>query len=911
MNKFLVRFFYTVFFFCTWINITIGQQYQWGNVKIGGGGFVSGLVFNPVEKDLLYARTDVGGAYRWDAATKTWIPLTDFLGQDDENFSGVLSMAADPSDANRVYMATGLYTQSWAGTGAIFSSANKGASWTKTNLSIKLGGNEDGRNTGERLAVDPNKGSILYLGSSKDGLWKSTDYGATWNKINTFPLTTFSGAGASFVLFDKTTGSAGNATQTIYVGVLQTGTNLYKSSDGGNTWNAVPNQPTGLMPHQAALASNGTMYITYSDGPGPNNISSGAVYKLNTATNVFTAINPPAGQGGYAGVSVSATDPNTVVVSTIDRWWPRDEVYRSTDAGGSWKPLLASATWDHSSAPYTGGYTPHWLGDVELDPYDAGKAWFVTGYGVYQSENVTNANSNTPVAFTFQNNGLEEIVAVTLVAPPTGAPLLSSVGDQDGFRHIDLNVSPAGGRFSPGYGSGAGIDFAQSNPNYVARTYPNANGNYGSYSNDQGITWTKFASYPSGTNSGGNIAVSANAATLVWSGQGASAVYYSTNNGGSWQASAGTAGGLSIVSDRVNANKFYGYNASTGICLASADGGLSFSNAAIGLPTLQSWELWMSSTVSVPGSEGDVWITSGYNGLYRSTNSGTNFTKIATVGAAYKVAFGKSAEGSSYPTVYIVGRVNNVYGIYRSVDAGANWVRINDDQHQFITMRAFAADANVFGRVYLGTSGRGLIYGTDETALPIKLASFSGQLIKTNNNSLVAKLSWTITSEVSQSYFEIEKSVDGNNWQKVGSLPAERGATGVLQEYTYNDAVTNTTAKCYYRLKIVNIDGASYYSGVVPFSFANLQRFNATISPNPVVGNALLVNLSSESKIKVAMTICDVKGAVLYNGQVQVNAGTTALQLANVPVLAKGLYMLRMYSSDNKQQIAAIKFVQQ
>ncbi|HTB60907.1 MAG TPA: hypothetical protein VLC06_23710, partial [Polyangia bacterium] len=47
--------------------------YNWKNVVVLGGGFVSGIVFSPVEKGLVYARTDVGGAYRWDAAGKAWV----------------------------------------------------------------------------------------------------------------------------------------------------------------------------------------------------------------------------------------------------------------------------------------------------------------------------------------------------------------------------------------------------------------------------------------------------------------------------------------------------------------------------------------------------------------------------------------------------------------------------------------------------------------------------------------------------------------------------------------------------------------------------------------------------------------------------------------------------------------------
>src|SRR5690349_9816055 len=81
------------------------EPYKWKSVAIVSGGFVTGIVTHPTEKDLIYLRTDVGGAYRWDASTKKWMPLTDWIDADHWSDTGIESIAIDPSDPNRVYMA--------------------------------------------------------------------------------------------------------------------------------------------------------------------------------------------------------------------------------------------------------------------------------------------------------------------------------------------------------------------------------------------------------------------------------------------------------------------------------------------------------------------------------------------------------------------------------------------------------------------------------------------------------------------------------------------------------------------------------------------------------------------------------------------------------------------------------------
>src|SRR5262245_22124210 len=141
------------------------ETYTWRNVAIGGGGgFVPGIVFNTTEQNLIYARTDIGGAYRWDQSSSRWVPLLDWIGFDDWNLTGVDSLATDPVDPNRLYILAGTYTNEFTSqNGAILRSTDRGNSFQRTNLPFKVGGNMPGRSMGERLAIDPNRNSILYF----------------------------------------------------------------------------------------------------------------------------------------------------------------------------------------------------------------------------------------------------------------------------------------------------------------------------------------------------------------------------------------------------------------------------------------------------------------------------------------------------------------------------------------------------------------------------------------------------------------------------------------------------------------------------------------------------------------------------------------------------------------------------
>ncbi|GGJ51364.1 sialidase family protein [Deinococcus roseus] len=721
------------------------QAYSWKNVEVVGGGYVPGIIFNQKEKDLIYARTDIGGAYRWDKTTGRWIQLLNWVGADDWGLSGVDSLATDPVDPNRVYLLAGTYTNDWdPNNGAILRSTDRGNTWARTDLPFKSGGNMPGRGMGERLSIDPNKNSILYLGTrSGNGLWRSTDYGVNWSKVTAFtnpgdyvqtPGDAYAGdkVGVVWITFDKSTGTAGNATQTLYVGVADKAHPLYQSLDGGTTWTEVPGQPTGFLPHHGVLDGKGNLYITYSDGAGPYDGQKGDVWKYDTIKKEWSNISPvPSSSGddyfGYGGLAVDAQNPDTLMVAALNSWWPDTVLFRSTDAGKSWTRIWDWDAWpslkkrytlDSSGAPWLnfGNTTPRdpeplvkvgWMvDDLEIDPFDSNRMLYGTGATVFGTSNLTEWDSDNKIDLKVMAQGIEETAVLDLISPPVGANLHSALGDIAGFKHTDLTKVPAKMAAQPNGGSQTSLDYAELKPEILVRVGNGDATHSFALSTDGGDTWTNGTS-PAGTSGGGSVYISAKGTTILWSPQGAK-VSFSADQGAKWTPSAGLPEGpAKIVSDRVNDSIFYAFSGNA--LYVSLDGGKNFvARRAAGLPAVVE-SAWIQS---VPGTEGDLWLAAGKSGLYHSTDGGIKFQKLDLVDTANVVGFGKAAPGKKYVAIYITGKVEGKQGFYRSDDAGQTWVRINDNQHQYgSTNSAITGDPRVYGRVYIGTNGYGIVYG--------------------------------------------------------------------------------------------------------------------------------------------------------------------------------------------------------
>jgi photosystem II stability/assembly factor-like uncharacterized protein len=691
-------------------------RYVWDSVAIGGGGFVSAVIPSRSEAGVVYARTDVGGAYRWDKSSARWVPMLDWLSEADTGLLGIDSLAVDPHNAAKVYLLAGIsYLQN--GRTAILRSNDYGKTWaiTEATKQFKTHGNGMGRNNGERLAVDPGNGDVLYVGTRWNGLFKSTDAGATWQRMPGLDVTaTPNGAGISFVLPDPASVQHGVA-QRLYVGVSRygsTGPSFYRSNDAGATFVPVGGAPATLMPQRAALDSAGKLYITYANGAGPhpNNkqpepMDRGQIWQYAIDSGSWKNVTPAGFATPFSGISVDARNPRRLAASTISTYMPQgdgkgDRLFVSTDGGASWTDVIARGfAKDLQGASWMKGHGIHWASILEFDPFDSKAAWVTSGNGIFRTADI----DATPAVWSFHVRGLEETVPLNAVSVP-GGPLVSAIGDIDGFLHADASkYSPI---HQPQMGTTFGLAVAGRKPGAMVRA-----GKTIYSTTDGGAHWSPA---PSVKGEQGQVALSADGAVILHAPRDSSVAFRSTDAGASWTPVRGlSAANLRPVADAVAASIFYAYD--NGVMQVSTDGGLSFAPRA-------RLAAGGSRVIRVaPGREGDVWVPLYGGGLARSTDRGTHFAPVAGVSYCAAVGFGKPAPGADYPAVYIWGSVGGVRGVHRSIDGGVSWTRINDDAHQYGGPgdgQFIVGDMNRFGMVYMSTAGRGIVYGVPAEGAP-------------------------------------------------------------------------------------------------------------------------------------------------------------------------------------------------
>jgi hypothetical protein len=198
------------------------------------------------------------------------------------------------------------------------------------------------------------------------------------------------------------------------------------------------------------------------------------------------------------------------------------------------------------------------------------------------------------------------------------------------------------------------------------------------------------------------------------------------------------------------------------------------------------------------------------------------------------------------------------------------------------------ANTIVDGRV-LTTSGN-FTFGSvivsicDISLLPLQLVNFEVNKMGGDN----VQVSWITASEVNVLGYDVEASVNGGPFIKIGSVSAQEN--DYPTRYTFQDAQLNKAGVRFYRLKMIDKDGSFTYSYVRSLQFSNLRVGLLNIFPNPA-GDKITISISAESTESVTLTISNMHGQKVMEKVWRVNQGINTLD-QDIHNLAKSMYIL-------------------
>ena len=187
------------------------------------------------------------------------------------------------------------------------------------------------------------------------------------------------------------------------------------------------------------------------------------------------------------------------------------------------------------------------------------------------------------------------------------------------------------------------------------------------------------------------------------------------------------------------------------------------------------------------------------------------------------------------------------------------------------------------------------VYLSQFVPIPVTLISFNGK-----NNGNINQLSWTVNNEQDLSRYELERSIDGLHFNTVGNV----AATG-SNNYSYLDNINGISASIYYyRLKSIDKDGHFKYSAIV--RIRTLTKGWIVEATNPFT-EKIQVNIESAVKDEAMLTFTDLSGKLLLKKHISLSPGNNAFEITEAGRYAKGIYMLGIIASQQKETIKIVK----
>ena len=171
----------------------------------------------------------------------------------------------------------------------------------------------------------------------------------------------------------------------------------------------------------------------------------------------------------------------------------------------------------------------------------------------------------------------------------------------------------------------------------------------------------------------------------------------------------------------------------------------------------------------------------------------------------------------------------------------------------------------------------------DPSTIPVELESFT-----VNINDKSVNLNWITATELNNSGFEIEKSTNNADWNKIGFVNGN-GTTTEKSYYIFVD-VNPTEGKSYYRLKQIDYDGTSTYSNQISVNFGSPVNFLLEQNyPNPFNPVTIIkYNIPEESTVH--LSVVNILGEVVTELFNDVQSEGNYTKLFNASELSSGIY---------------------
>ncbi len=306
-----------------------------------------------------------------------------------------------------------------------------------------------------------------------------------------------------------------------------------------------------------------------------------------------------------------------------------------------------------------------------------------------------------------------------------------------------------------------------------------------------------------------------------------------------------------------------------------------------GLDDIQLTSYGPAISINIPGGAPAV------NGNIFERPYTSSFNIVATPQAALL------DDGSNYifeSSVYQWQRKNSTNGLWENV-AGRTAVQYaitgfnkTDTGWYRIVM---ANDGNINNANCRVLSNEVFLKGPDEIPLPITLGTFT--VTKQNTTAL---LKWTTLSEKENAYFEVYRSRNGVEFERVGTV-AGSGTTGSTNNYQFTDDIEGISGIIYYRLKDIDYDGNGTFSKIISLRGENNTATGISVYPNPFVAD-IKVTVNSTREHMATIRLTNIAGQVLVSKQVMVQRGQNIVVLPELNKLQKGLYVVEFVSDDTR-----------